>query len=731
MEMGIGSLTVEGGVKIDCGEWGIALLGTDPRLDFIDGSVSAEWYALCGNGSGTINSDASISGGTLISREDVAIYHPQSGDLTITGGKIKGVWAGVQMCSGSLAISGSDTVITATSAADNPGKGDSMSDGSLDDGAAISIINRRGYKGGLGTIQIEDGTFEAVNSPVKYYGVSSTEGGNVTLDDTIGTTLDQFDITGGTFKGGSMQPAIRDYYAEAQTAGETIAENTALNTFAGITGGIFSSDMTDLINSDEYVCIRHNAGKFEVVNKTEASFDLNENGVKVREPLQLDVNENAETPKKTAVLRVSDDLFGPYSWTVEEGTDVIAVEMKDFAEENPEDCWGDEATVTALKAGEAVIRVHADALDKDVRLKVVAIDSSVKAEVGGSAPEVNSSVDSSAVETPAVDGSMTSEQETALETAKDALVGQVTSEVQNNSAVSGNAVEVNEQVVGSVMQDKVQDGTKLVIGTNQNLTDITMESRITYEKDAEGNIVLDAAGQKVVASVVPVIKTMTYEIEMSYKVMNPEGTTVLDSGIYNPDKQFAVTFRIPVPSSVDAKYANITHDGTPIGQYKIQGNGTEKYVELTVNHFSPFTLEFTNQKQSNSSSGGRSGGKSSGWHPEGSWVSDSLGWKFKTYEGPYAVNCWKQLTWNGQIEWYHFDANGYMQTGWFTDVDGRIYYLYPIPDGTRGRMMTGWQTIDGKMYYFNTVSDGTRGSMYVNRMTPDGILVGADGVRVQ
>ena len=192
-----------------------------------------------------------------------------------------------------------------------------------------------------------------------------------------------------------------------------------------------------------------------------------------------------------------------------------------------------------------------------------------RAEVGGSAPEVNSSVNSSAVETPAVDGSMTSEQETALETAKDALVGQVTSEVQNNSAVSGNAVEVNEQVVGSVMQDKVQDGTKLVIGTNQNLTDITMESRITYEKDAEGNIVLDAAGQKVVASVVPVIKTMTYEIEMSYKVMNPEGTTVLDSGIYNPDKQFAVTFRIPVPSSVDAKYANITHDGTPIGQYTI------------------------------------------------------------------------------------------------------------------------------------------------------------------
>ena len=66
----------------------------------------------------------------------------------------------------------------------------------------------------------------------------------------------------------------------------------------------------------------------------------------------------------------------------------------------------------------------------------------------------------------------------------------------------------------------------------------------------------------------------------------------------------------------------------------------------------------------------------------------------------------------------------------FTDVDGNIYYLYPVPDGTRGRMLTGWQTIDGKMYYFNTVSDGTRGALYVNRQTPDGYLVGADGARI-
>ena len=72
-----------------------------------------------------------------------------------------------------------------------------------------------------------------------------------------------------------------------------------------------------------------------------------------------------------------------------------------------------------------------------------------------------------------------------------------------------------------------------------------------------------------------------------------------------------------------------------------------------------------------------------------------------------------------------------MQTGWFTDSDGLIYYLYPIADGDRGKMLTGWQLIDGIWYYFKTISDGTKGSLYVNTTTPDGYQVDERGAWIQ
>lgn len=67
-------------------------------------------------------------------------------------------------------------------------------------------------------------------------------------------------------------------------------------------------------------------------------------------------------------------------------------------------------------------------------------------------------------------------------------------------------------------------------------------------------------------------------------------------------------------------------------------------------------------------------------------------------------------------DWFRFDADGFMVTGWFTDTDGRQYYLWPVSDGTKGHMVTGWQWIAGedgqsRNYYFNTESDGTKGCL--------------------
>ena len=77
-------------------------------------------------------------------------------------------------------------------------------------------------------------------------------------------------------------------------------------------------------------------------------------------------------------------------------------------------------------------------------------------------------------------------------------------------------------------------------------------------------------------------------------------------------------------------------------------------------------------------------------------------------ENPYANAALGQ----SGYDWFRFDADGNMVTGWFQDSDGNWYYMNPNSDGTRGRMLTGWfQDVDGSWYYLNPNSDGTRGRM--------------------
>ncbi len=93
------------------------------------------------------------------------------------------------------------------------------------------------------------------------------------------------------------------------------------------------------------------------------------------------------------------------------------------------------------------------------------------------------------------------------------------------------------------------------------------------------------------------------------------------------------------------------------------------------------------------------------------WIQNETGWWYRNADGTWPANTWAQLDYNGRTDWYHFDANGYMQTGWFTDTDGRVYYLNPVSDGWKGSMFVGSHVIDGKTYYFNETSDGHKGAL--------------------
>ncbi len=70
----------------------------------------------------------------------------------------------------------------------------------------------------------------------------------------------------------------------------------------------------------------------------------------------------------------------------------------------------------------------------------------------------------------------------------------------------------------------------------------------------------------------------------------------------------------------------------------------------------------------------------------GTW--ETIGWWFEYDDGTYPHDEWAYLEYNGRTNWYHFDVDGWMDDGWFTE-NGITYYLHTVYDGTRGHMYTG------------------------------------------
>lgn len=125
---------------------------------------------------------------------------------------------------------------------------------------------------------------------------------------------------------------------------------------------------------------------------------------------------------------------------------------------------------------------------------------------------------------------------------------------------------------------------------------------------------------------------------------------------------------------------------------------------------------------------------------QGTWTQTAGGEWTLTVDGHICKNEWVYVqnpyadSKKGQnsSDWFRFDAQGHMVTGWYTDADGRRYYLNPVSDNTKGRMVTGWNWIGGNdrqlcCYYFQEISDGYRGSLFKDGKTPDGYFVNSQG----
>lgn len=189
------TLTIANGklVATDEGPNGIEV-GYDGAGIVLDGvavEVPGDVYGIVTNGTKKDNSVV-LKNSTLNVPNGQGIYFPSSGSVEIVNSIITAKHNGVQMCAGDLTISGKDTKITVTGTPEDK----TESDGGIADGAAISIVNREGYKG-VGDVRIEDGTFTAASGvdAVKAYSFdndSNTESDWADASESV-------DISGGTF----------------------------------------------------------------------------------------------------------------------------------------------------------------------------------------------------------------------------------------------------------------------------------------------------------------------------------------------------------------------------------------------------------------------------------------------------------------------------------------------------------------------------------------------------
>lgn len=142
------------------------------------------------NGNNT-NDTVVLKNSTLNVPNGFGIYFPSSGTLTIDNSTINAKTMGVQVCSGNLNVNAGSKITVSGDPVDK-----AEDDGAIQDGAAISIVNRPGYKG-LGKVDIAGGTFTAKgdSAAIKAYTWDSATKQESTFDNSAKTVT----VSGGTF----------------------------------------------------------------------------------------------------------------------------------------------------------------------------------------------------------------------------------------------------------------------------------------------------------------------------------------------------------------------------------------------------------------------------------------------------------------------------------------------------------------------------------------------------
>lgn len=260
------AFTIESGVVTasEAGPDGITntYSGSSVVLDGVTVNVAGSGYGIVTNG-GQENNAVVLRNSTLNVPNGQGIYFPSSGSVSIENSVITAKYSGVQMCAGDLTVTGADTKITVTGEPQPKTEGD----GGIADGAAISIVNRAGYKG-VGVVSIEDGTFTSANNTIPAVKAYSFNNDSKTEDAWAGAG-DAVEISGGTFSATpeNMTDLCAEGYAPVvdPETGSTTVELPEENRVAEIDGRAYPSVQEALDAAKDGQTVKLNKGVNENV----------------------------------------------------------------------------------------------------------------------------------------------------------------------------------------------------------------------------------------------------------------------------------------------------------------------------------------------------------------------------------------------------------------------------------------------------------------------------------
>ena len=225
-----GSASHEGGMVV--ANYGVFVAGSGSTFNMNGGDISAAGFGITGNGlAANGGTTINISGGSVSSTDSIAVYHPQAGTLTVSGGSLSGTYGGIGIKSGTLTVTGGTIAGTSGGAYVD---GESNGNGINVSGSAIHVDSRAGYAGGM-NISISGGTLSSNNG----YAIDEVSGGG-------SSQISSLSVTGGSFR--AALGSIR----------------LAPGANASVSGGSFSHEVPAEYCATGFVCDGEN-GSYDIV----------------------------------------------------------------------------------------------------------------------------------------------------------------------------------------------------------------------------------------------------------------------------------------------------------------------------------------------------------------------------------------------------------------------------------------------------------------------------------